>query len=341
MAARARLAAAKLLEDAKREFGLAAAAGSEEAAAIIKEYEEEYAAAMADDVTPISEPQWVPIPREIAALDWLAANLQLQTKMYTAGIGGNKRHATRAKIALRILRERMPYFPPRAAPDRPWFPPSKDGVPSAYKLAQDVMMQKIDNLEVGEPVVVSDYGATTYIENWAKTSTPRFYSVARDGTITRLEKVLVAGDAPTVEPAGLEDTNVPVPLAELADRLLSLAEELASAWCLDGFADDIESIAERVRDRDELNKRMHTLDERMAKRPEGWHPNQDMLMLQLRRDRRYIEDMKNILRGGGTKYRGQRIWGKDDDVFIFRFTRQEITAELGNDLPNQLGHEQP
>jgi len=145
----------------------------------------------------------------------------------------------------------------------------------------------------------------------------------------------MAGGLPAAVKVEAEPVAVPT-LAAIADRLTVIARELG-ALGLNGFADVADDLAERVQDREELNKRMDKLRERMAERPAGWRPNSDMLMLQLRRDRRYIIDMKNILSAGGTTYRGQKIWGKGDDVFIKRYTREEIQAELDGDRVDQLG----
>lgn len=51
----------------------------------------------------------------------------------------------------------------------------------------------------------------------------------------------------------------PIPLDTLADRLLGIADELGCAWGLEEFACGIEAIAERMQDRDCLNKRMVAL----------------------------------------------------------------------------------
>lgn len=131
------------------------------------------------------------------------------------------------------------------------------------------------------------------------------------------------------------------PLTSLADYLFRIADELACAWGLDGFADEIQAIGERLEDREVLNERMLKLDELMASRPKGVGVSSRYLFKNLRRDRRFQEDMRNIIKAGGTMYRGQKILG-GDDPYIWRFTRDEIKAEMGlggkeNVLENRIG----
>jgi len=119
---------------------------------------------------------------------------------------------------------------------------------------------------------------------------------------------------------------------------VQILKDVAVELCLDpyhlgGIAQDIDTIREHLEDRMELDKRMSKLDERMSKRPAGWKPNQDMLMLQLRRDRRFLVDMKNIKAAGGTTYRGEKIWGSGDELFIKRYTREDVEWEIDNSEP--------
>ncbi len=139
---------------------------------------------------------------------------------------------------------------------------------------------------------------------------------------------------------GSEDIDAlpPIPLKELGDDLMAVADELRCAWGLDGFADAIDLIAEKVEDREELNERKQKLDEQMS---DGRPRNADTLIKHTRRDRRFSEDMKLILRAGGTTYRGKKILGGKDDPYIQRYTRREILAEFKGDLLNQLGVAKP
>jgi hypothetical protein len=73
---------------------------------------------------------------------------------------------------------------------------------------------------------------------------------------------------------------------------------------LDGLADAIDRIAERVEDREELNRRKQALDEKMS---DGRPRNADDLIRHTRRDRRFQEDMRLILKAGGTTYRSKKI----------------------------------
>jgi hypothetical protein len=124
-------------------------------------------------------------------------------------------------------------------------------------------------------------------------------------------------------------TDDALALTHIIQILKDTAVELCrSPHYLKGFAEDIDTIAERIGDRIDLDKRMDKLAKRLTKRPAGWRPNQDMLSLQLRRDRRFLQDMKNIKAAGGTTYRGQKIWGRGDELFIFRYTRETVTWEI-------------
>jgi len=131
------------------------------------------------------------------------------------------------------------------------------------------------------------------------------------------------------------------PLTSLADYLLRIADELGCAWGLNGFCEEIQAIGEKLLDREVLNERMLKLEERAAKLPEGVGISGRYLFKELRRDRRYQEDMRNIIKAGGTMYRGQKILG-GDDPYIWRFTRDEIKAEMGlggakNVVKNRIG----
>jgi hypothetical protein len=115
---------------------------------------------------------------------------------------------------------------------------------------------------------------------------------------------------------------------------MGIADELRCAWGLDIFADQIDAIAERVEDREELDARMQVADERIRKSPCGI--SVQYTLKSMRRDRRYQEDMRNIVKAGGRFYRGKEIKG-GDDLYIIRFTRKELMAEFRHDLPNMLG----
>lgn len=171
-------------------------------------------------------------------------------------------------------------------------------------------------------------------------------TAAKDGAVSEVvssESAAGSASEPKVElrcvcrdRENLDDENyVPIPLATLGDRLMGIADELRVAHGLDVFADQIDVIAERVEDREELDRRMEKLAERAAKSPNGISGRS--LFKQIRRDRRFVEDMKNILRAGGTTYRGQKILGTKDEPYIWRYTRAEIKAEIKNDLEHQLG----
>lgn len=138
--------------------------------------------------------------------------------------------------------------------------------------------------------------------------------------------------------SGSFEEGEPIPLAKLADRLMGIADELRCAWGLDDFADQIDTIAERVEDREELDKRMEHLHKTWPKFPDGSpRPRSlDDAMKHFRRDRRFQEDMRLIVKAGGTTYRGKPIKG-GDDPYIVRYTRKELMAEFKNDLDNQLG----
>ena len=128
------------------------------------------------------------------------------------------------------------------------------------------------------------------------------------------------------------ETSIPLPI--LADQLMRVADELRAAWGLDGFADAIDAIAEKVEDREELNRRKQALDVKMS---DGRPRSADALIRHARRDRRFQEDMRLILRAGGTTYRGKKIMAANSEPFIQRYTRREIIAEFKGDLANQLG----
>jgi len=142
----------------------------------------------------------------------------------------------------------------------------------------------------------------------------------------------VADEQPTINADGL----VPVPLKELAVRLRIIADELFSAHCLDGFADELFTLAERLEDRQELDDRVLKVAERLAASPTG-AVSATWVEKNIPRDRRFQEDMRFILKAGGTTYRGEEIIGGEADRFIRRFTRDQISAEFRNDLDNQLG----
>lgn len=129
-----------------------------------------------------------------------------------------------------------------------------------------------------------------------------------------------------------------IPLSELADHLMRVADELRCAHGLDGFADAIDQIAEKVEDREELNRRKQALDVKMS---DGRPRKADDLIRHARRDRRFQEDMKLILKAGGTTYRGKKIMAAKSGPYIERYSRKEIIAEFKGDLPNQLGVANP
>jgi hypothetical protein len=131
------------------------------------------------------------------------------------------------------------------------------------------------------------------------------------------------------------------PLTSLADYLFRIADELGCAWGLDDFCEEIQAIGEKLLDQDVLNERMLKLEERAAQLPKGVGISGRYLFKELRRDRRFQEDMRNIIKAGGTMYRGQKIMG-GDDPYIWRFTRDEIKAEMGlggakNVVKNRIG----
>jgi hypothetical protein len=115
---------------------------------------------------------------------------------------------------------------------------------------------------------------------------------------------------------------------------MAIADELRCAWGCDIFADQIDAMAERVRDREQLDKRMMAAYERMAKAPSGI--SKQYTLKSMRRDRRFQEDMRLIIKAGGTTYRGKKILG-GDDPYTVRFGRKELMAEFRRDFPNQLG----
>ena len=136
------------------------------------------------------------------------------------------------------------------------------------------------------------------------------------------------------------DDLPPIPLNELADDLGAIADELRVVYELDGFARLLDDVAERLLDGEELTKRKERLDETWPVNSETGEPlprSADQLIKHARRDRRHQEDMKLILRAGGTTYRGQKFLGGKDDPYINRFTRQEVIAEFKVDWRNQLG----
>lgn len=130
------------------------------------------------------------------------------------------------------------------------------------------------------------------------------------------------------------DALPPIPLKELADDLMAVGDELRAAWGLDGFADAIDAIAEKVEDREELNQRKQKLDVKMS---DGRARNADDLIKHAGRDRRFQEDMRLILKAGGATYRGKKIMAAKSEPYIQRFTRREVIAEFKGDLRNQLG----
>jgi hypothetical protein len=127
----------------------------------------------------------------------------------------------------------------------------------------------------------------------------------------------------------------PIPLLKLADSLMGLADELRCAWDLDGFADQIDAIAEEVERREELNKRMQVAHEHIRKSPCGI--SVQYTLKAMRRDRRFQQDMKLILQAGGTTFCGKNILGSTGDLYTVRFSRKELMAEFKGDLKNQLG----
>lgn len=122
----------------------------------------------------------------------------------------------------------------------------------------------------------------------------------------------------------------------LADRLMCIADELRCGHQLDIFADQIDAMAERIEDREVLDGRMQVADERMRKSPCGI--SVQYTLKSVRRDRRYQEDMRNIVKAGGRFYRGKEIKG-GDDPYIIRFTRKELMAEFRHDCLTCLGLE--
>ncbi len=95
-----------------------------------------------------------------------------------------------------------------------------------------------------------------------------------------------------------------------------------------------------MQDREVLNERMLKLEEYTARHPKHAVSGR-YLFKALRRDRRFQEDMRLIVKAGGTTYRGQKILG-GDDPYIWRFSRDEIKAEMGlggakNVVKNRIG----
>lgn len=132
----------------------------------------------------------------------------------------------------------------------------------------------------------------------------------------------------------------PVPLKELADDLRLIGDELSAAYELDGFADELNELADRIEDRIELTARKQKLDVAMSRTNANGTPferNADQLIKATRRDRRFAQDMRLILEAGGRTYRGMRIYGTRQEPYVFRFTRQEVLAEFRGDHWNQLG----
>ncbi|HET9283181.1 MAG TPA: hypothetical protein VFR24_14570 [Candidatus Angelobacter sp.] len=136
----------------------------------------------------------------------------------------------------------------------------------------------------------------------------------------------------------------PVPLEELAEDLRIIADELRVSYELDGFAQQLDELADRIEDRIELTKRKKRLEDNWPVNSQTGEPlprNADQLVKATRRDRRFQEDMRLILAAGGTTYRGQKIYGTKQEPHTFRYTRQEVLSEFRGDFWNQLGRKKP
>jgi hypothetical protein len=131
----------------------------------------------------------------------------------------------------------------------------------------------------------------------------------------------------------------PIPLAKLADTLGAVADELRCEYYLDDFAARIDAIAEDVKRRELLSERKAVLERTWPKNPDGTYRARSAsnLMKHLRRDRRYQQDMRLILKAGGTTYRGKEIKG-GDDPYIVLFNHREMLAEFRADWEKRLGY---
>jgi len=139
----------------------------------------------------------------------------------------------------------------------------------------------------------------------------------------------------------IEDDYVVIPLPRLAEILTDIADELYDGQhALDGFAEQLESIAFWLLEREELDRRMQTLSKRVAKRPEAARKsglNWDSCSKELRRDRRNQDEMRILLAAGCKTYMGKPIKGSEKDPWVERFTRQQVEAEMSFDIKNMLG----
>lgn len=94
------------------------------------------------------------------------------------------------------------------------------------------------------------------------------------------------------------------------------------------WADRLNQIADEIGQRIELEKRIEGHNLRTPLKT---------LIKNLVRDRRFAEDMKLILKAGGTHYRGQPILGSENEPYIKLTHRRHVKAELTFDLDNRLG----
>ena len=139
----------------------------------------------------------------------------------------------------------------------------------------------------------------------------------------------------------IEEDYVVIPLPRLAELLTDIADELYDGQhALDGFAEQIESIAFWLNEREELDRRMRMLGDRVAKRSEAAQKsglNLDMTSKELRRDRRNQNEMRILFQAGCKTYMGRPIKGNENDPWVERFTREQVKAEMTLDLKHQLG----
>ena len=139
----------------------------------------------------------------------------------------------------------------------------------------------------------------------------------------------------------IEEDYVVLPLPRIAELLMEIADELYDGQHgLDGFAEQIESIAFWLNEREELDRRMRMLGDRVAKRPEAAQKsglNWDATSKELRRDRRNQNEMRILLQAGCKTYMSKPIKGNENDPWVERFTREQVKAEMTLDFKHQLG----
>jgi hypothetical protein len=135
---------------------------------------------------------------------------------------------------------------------------------------------------------------------------------------------------PSPDNIGLsEHANVPyATLEDLSILLDAIADDLGCGHGLPEFADRVTALMEDIDRLVELRRRVNGRD---------WAEGQDSMVIKdLTRDRRNQKEMKRILNEGGTHYLGRKIMGSKSDPYIQRWTRAEVSAELGIASPENL-----